>query len=75
MQEWGKVLGWSKSKLIFSNMRLAYMFFWEPIVCKSITSMTVYVFIFSLPTGFSDELSFMYYKFLEEGVAMAKQFN
>jgi len=29
----------------------------------------------SLPTGFADDLSFMYYKFLEEGVAKAKQFN
>jgi len=29
----------------------------------------------SLPTGFSDELSLMYYKFLEEGVTKAKQFN
>lgn len=29
----------------------------------------------SLPAGFGDDLSLMYYKFLEEGVAKAKQFN
>ena len=38
------------------------------------TSLTVY-FFFSLPTGFADDLSFMYYNFLEEGVAKAKLFN
>ena len=35
----------------------------------------MFIFFFSLPTGFSDELSLMYYKFLEEGITKAKQFN